>query len=135
MPKCKFQPKIITVQPNQNIKLICEYQLNSGGLINHSTNGIQQLLANLTFKWIKQTDNLDSEGHLTTSYQPIKNFKFNQTNLSKSIFTHSGLNTESILNLQITKSNDYGLVICEASNFVGKTEQPCKFLIKPLLGM
>lgn len=126
--------------PNQNIKLICEYQLSTGGLINHSTNSMHQSLANLTFRWTKQQDNLDSEGHLTTSYQPIRSNlnqdKFNQTNSqSKSIYTFSGLSTESVLNLHITKPSDYGLVICESSNFVGLTEQPCKFLIKPPLGM
>lgn len=141
MPKCKNQPKIIIAQPNENIKLTCEYQLSSGGLINHSTNGIQQSLANLTFQWTKQTENLDSEGHLTTSYQPIftstsHHDKLNQTyNLSKSIYSHSGLSTESILNIQISKPGDYGLVICKASNFVGHTEQPCKFFIKQPLGM
>lgn len=140
MPKCKFQPKIITVPPNQTVKLTCEYQLSSGGLIIHSTGGIQQSLANLTFRWAKQTDNLDSEGHLTTHYQPISidSDKAGQTstgNLSKSIYTHSGLSTESTLSLQIGKPSDYGLVICEASNFVGHSEQPCKFLLKAPLGM
>lgn len=136
VPKCKFQPKIITVPPKQTVKLTCEYQLSSGGLINHSTGSIQQSLANLTFRWAKQTDNLDSEGHLTTHYQPISLAPDKAAgNLSKSIYTHSGLSTESSLSLQIGKPSDYGLVICEASNFVGHSEQPCKFLLKAPLGM
>ena len=134
VPKCKFQPKIITVPPNQNVKLTCEYQLSTGGLINHSTSGIQQSLANLTFRWAKQTESLDSEGHLTTVYQPIS-IGSATGNSSKSIYTHSGLSTESSLSLPISKPTDYGLVICEASNFVGHSEQPCKFLIKAPLGM
>lgn len=137
VPKCKFQPKIITVPPNQNVKLTCEYQLSTGGLINHATSGIQQSLANLTFRWAKQTESLDSEGHLTTTYQPISISGPDKAadNLSKSIYTHSGLSTESSLSLPIGKPTDYGLVICEASNFVGHSEQPCKFLIKAPLGM
>lgn len=139
MPKCKFQPKILTIHPNQNLKLICEYQLSTGGLINHSINGTQQSLTNLTFKWSKQIESLDSEGHLTTHYQSITNNqdKMNQilNNLTKSTYSHSGLSTESSLDLYISKPTDYGLVICEASNIVGHAEQPCKFFIKPPLGM